>query len=138
AFDAATVVTVGTEASPSEPVRVSVTGPGEGKTAFGHLQIAAERFSKAVAIVDQRGSGTYAENLEIVTDDGANLTVVTIQDWNDDAVHTSAHHVRVGRDATVTHVIVTLGGDLVRLTPTVKYAGPGGNIDMWGVYFADD
>ena len=34
-------------------------------------------------------------------------------------------------------VVVTLGGDLVRLTPTVRYAGPGGDAELLGLYFAD-
>ncbi|MDN5757095.1 MAG: Fe-S cluster assembly protein SufD [Tomitella sp.] len=137
-FQEATVVTVGSEKEPEEPVLVTMTGPGSGKVAFGHLQIAAERHSKSVAIVDQRGSGTYAENIEFMVADGANLTVVTIQDWEDDAVHVGAHHIKLGRDARITHVVVTLGGDLVRITPTLEYTGPGGSADLWGVYFADD
>lgn len=137
-FETATVVTVDQEAAPAEPVRIAIDGPGPESVAYGHLQFTAGRFSKSVAIVDQRGSGTYAENLEFIAEDGANLTVVTIQDWDYGAVHVGAHHIRVGRDASVTHVVVTLGGELVRITPTVQYAGPGGSIDMWGVYFADD
>jgi Fe-S cluster assembly protein SufD len=32
---------------------------------------------------------------------------------------------------------VTLGGDLVRITPTVHYAGPGAQAELLGLYFAD-
>ncbi len=137
-FEEATVVTVGPEAEPAEPVVVTVTGPGAGKTAYGHVQVEAQRHSRAVVIIDQRGAGTYAENVEVLLGDGADLTVVAIQDWADDAVHAGAHHLKVGRDARLTHVAVTLGGDLVRITPTLGYSGPGGSADLWGVYFADD
>ena len=41
-------------------------------------------------MLDQRGSGTYAENVEFVVGDGAKLTVVAVQDWADDAVHVAA------------------------------------------------
>jgi Fe-S cluster assembly protein SufD len=44
----------------------------------------------------------------------------------------------VGRDATFKQVVVTLGGDLVRLVNNVQYAGPGGSADLFGVYFADE
>ncbi len=137
-FETATVVTIGAEAAPAEPVVVTLTGPGTGKTAFGHVQVQALRHSKAVLILDQRGAGTYAENVEILLGDGADLTVVAIQDWSDDAVHVGSHHLDVGRDAKLTHVVVTLGGELVRIAPTLKYSGPGGSADLWGVYFADD
>ena len=34
-------------------------------------------------------------------------------------------------------MVVTLGGDLVRLYPNVSYAGPGGDAELLGLYFAD-
>jgi Fe-S cluster assembly protein SufD len=141
-FEWATVVTVRAERSDEvpredEPTTVTVTGPGTGRTAYGHLQLRAERYARGVVVLDYRGSGTYAENVEFVLDDGANLTVVAVHDWADDAVHVSAHLARIGRDATLKHTVVTLGGDLVRVTPTVTLAGPGGEIELNGLYFAD-
>ncbi|WP_433526579.1 Fe-S cluster assembly protein SufD [Nocardia pseudovaccinii] len=136
-FEQATVITVGSETEVAEPVTVTVDGPGEGKTAYGHLQIRLGNFAVATVVIDQRGSGTYAENIEFVLGDSAKLTVVAIQDWADDAVHATAHHAELGRDATLRHTSVTLGGDLVRLTGNVRYAGPGGDAELLGLYFAD-
>ncbi|MFX0576453.1 Fe-S cluster assembly protein SufD [Nocardia nepalensis] len=136
-FEKATVISVGTETEVAEPVTVTVTGPGEGKTAYGHLQIRLGNFAVATVVIDQRGSGTYAENIEFVLGDSAKLIVVAIQDWADDAVHATAHHAQLGRDATLRHTSVTLGGDLVRLTGNVRYAGPGGDAELLGLYFAD-
>jgi len=137
AFESATVLSVAAETEVAEPVVVTITGPGVDKVAYGHLQIRLANFATATVVIDQRGSGTYAENLEFVLGDGARLTVVAVQDWADDAVHVSAHHALLGRDATLRHTVVTIGGDLVRLTPTVKYAGPGGDAELLGLYFAD-
>ena len=51
---------------------------------------------------------------------------------------TSAQHdALVGRDATFRHISVTLGGEVVRLNANVRYAGPGGDATLLGVYFAD-
>ena len=61
------------------------------------------------------GSATLTDNIEIVVGDGAKLEFVTIEEWDDDAVHLSHHHIRVGRDATVKHTALTFGGDLVRV-----------------------
>jgi Fe-S cluster assembly protein SufD len=69
--------------------------------------------------------------------DGAALTLVSLQDWDDDAVHVGAHAARVGRDARVKHVAVTLGGQTVRLLPSVTYAGPGGDAELFGLSFTD-
>jgi Fe-S cluster assembly protein SufD len=136
-FTEATVLTVPKETKTSVPTVVTVTGPGAGQVAYGHLHMRLEQFAEAVLVIDHRGSGVYADNLEFVVGDGAKLTVVVIQDWADDAVHVSAHHNTLGRDATLKHFAVTLGGDVVRLTPTVTYGGPGGNAELLGLYFAD-
>ncbi|MGS2805048.1 Fe-S cluster assembly protein SufD [Nocardia sp. MW-W600-9] len=136
-FESATVITVGQETEVADPITVTVTGPGEGKTAYGHLQVRLDNFAVATVVLDQRGSGTYAENVEFVLGDSAKLTVVAVQEWDEDAVHATAHHLKLGRDATVRHFAATLGGDLVRLTGTVRYAGPGGEAELFGLYFAD-
>ena len=43
----------------------------------------------------------------------------------------------VGRDASLKHVAVTFGGSVVRHDVTATYDGPGGDIEMLGLYFAD-
>ncbi|WP_067691413.1 Fe-S cluster assembly protein SufD [Nocardia jejuensis] len=137
-FEQATVVSIAAEAEVADAVTLTVTGPGEGKTAYGHTQVRLGKFAVANVVIDQRGSGTYAENVEFILGDSAKLNVIVIQDWADDAVHATAHHAKLGRDATLRHTNVTLGGDLVRLTATVRYDGPGGDAELLGVYFADD
>ncbi|OBG34625.1 Fe-S cluster assembly protein SufD [Mycobacterium sp. E3198] len=137
-FNSATLVTVGRDTRIADPVNVSVTGPGEGAVAYGHLQIRVEELGEAVVVIDQRGSGTYADNVEFVVDDAARLTVVWIADWADDMVHLSAHHARLGKDAVLRHVAVTLGGEIVRMSANVRFSGPGGDAELLGLYFADD
>lgn len=137
-FNSATLVTVGRDTRIAEPISVTVTGPGEGAVAYGHLQIRVEELGEAVVIIDQRGGGTYADNVEFVVDDAARLTVVWIADWADDMVHLSAHHARLGKDAVLRHVAVTLGGEVVRMSANVRFTGPGGDAELLGLYFADD
>ena len=137
-FNSATLVTVARDTQVADPVEIAITGPGEGAVAYGHLQIRVEELAEAVVVIDQRGSGTYADNVEFVVDDAARLTVVWIADWADDAVHVSAQHARLGKDAVLRHVAVTLGGDLVRMSATVRFAAPGGDAELLGLYFADD
>ncbi|GAB09421.1 iron-sulfur cluster assembly protein SufD [Gordonia araii NBRC 100433] len=136
-FPEATIVTVASETVLDEPVAVTVTGPGVDEVAYGHVQIRLEPFAKATIVIDQRGSGTYAENIEFVVGDSAHLTVVNLHEWADDTVHVAAHHALLQRDATLRHFAVSLGGDLVRLSPIVRYAAPGGDAELWGLYFAD-
>jgi Fe-S cluster assembly protein SufD len=136
-FDQATVIEVPAEAEASAATIVTVTGMDAATAAYGHTVIKAGPLSRAVVVLDHRGSATYAENVELVVGDGASLSVISIQDWASDAVHLSHHHARLGKDAVLTHAAVTLGGNLVRLAPSVRYAGPGGDATLTGIYFAD-
>ncbi|WP_020497733.1 Fe-S cluster assembly protein SufD [Sciscionella marina] len=137
AFETATVVSVPAETKLEGPVTVTVTGPGTDQVAYGHIQVRAERFAEATVVLDHRGSGIYADNVEIVAGDGAKLSVVVVTDWADDAVHVSAQHTKLGRDATLRHTLVALGGDLVRVSPTVQFSQPGADAELDGLYFAD-
>ncbi|KXO91259.1 Fe-S cluster assembly protein SufD [Tsukamurella pseudospumae] len=132
------VLTVAKEAEVAEPVFVRIAGPGEGKTSFTHIQVRLERHARAVVVLDHTGSGTVAENVEVILGDGASLQIIDAQDFADDAVWVTQHHVRVGRDAHVRHFAVQLGGELVRMTPRVQFDAPGGNAELFGLYFADD
>ncbi|QEN14611.1 Fe-S cluster assembly protein SufD [Mycolicibacterium sp. ELW1] len=136
-FNSATVVTVARDTEVAEPIEITVDGPGEGAVAYGHLQIRVEELSRAIVVVDLRGSGTYADNVEIIVGDSAGLGVIWIADFADDMVHVSAHHAKLGKDSVLGHVNVTLGGDVVRTSTTVRFTGPGGDAKLLGTYFAD-
>jgi len=133
----ATVLTVTGARSSDRPLTVTTTGPGVGATAYTHLQVRLEPLAEAVVVLDHRGSGTVAGNVELVVGDAARLILVEVHDWSDDAVYVGASHLSIGRDATLRHTSVTLGGDLVRLSPTVNYRAPGGDAELDGLYFAD-
>jgi Fe-S cluster assembly protein SufD len=136
-FERATVVTFPSETVARRPTYVTITGQGKEGAAYAHLIIDAQPFSTGVVVLDHRGSTTLADNVELIVGDSANLTVVSLADWDDDAVHLSSHQARIGRDGMLKHVVVTLGGDVVRITPSAAFAGPGGDVEMLGMYFAD-
>jgi len=136
ALEQATVLTVPRELIASRPTVVTRRGEGSDGAAFGHLLVEVEPFASAVVVVDHVGSATYADQLEVVLGDGAQLTLVSLQEWADDTVHVSSHRVRIGRDARLRHVVVTMGGDVVRLHPVVDFDGPGGDVELLGLYFA--
>ena len=107
------------------PTYVTITGQGKEGAAYAHLVVDAQPFSTGVVVLDHRGSATLADNVELLVGDSANLTVVSLADWDDDTVHLSSHQARIGRDAMLKHVVVTLGGDVVRITPSAAFAGTG-------------
>ncbi|MHA7177455.1 Fe-S cluster assembly protein SufD [Arthrobacter sp. Sr24] len=137
-FTEATVVTLPAEFAGNADNLTTLTLTGQGDApAAAHVVVIAKKFATGVVVLDHRGTAVLSENVEILVEDGANLTVVSIQDWNDDAVHASAQHIKVGRDAKVKHVVINLGGDLLRTTPAARYGGTGAEVEMYGLYFAD-
>ncbi|MFF4032485.1 Fe-S cluster assembly protein SufD [Streptomyces sviceus] len=135
AFEKAGVVTVPKETVLTEPIRIAVHG--EGGVRFGHQVIELGAFAEAVVVIDHTGDAVLAANVDYILGDGAKLTVVSVQDWDDKAVHVAQHNALIGRDATFKSFVVTFGGDLVRLHPRVAYAGPGGEAELFGLYFTD-
>ncbi len=135
-FSEATVLTVPAEFEADAEITVVIEGTST-DAAAQHLVIVAEKFSKSVVVLDHQGSAVVSENIEIVVEDGADLTVVSLQEWNEDAVHASSQQAKIGRDAKLKHVVVSLGGDLVRVTPSARFTAPGGEAEMFGLYFAD-
>ena len=133
----ATVITVPHDTQLTEPVVVRSRGTDVGGADFGHVLIDVESLASAVVVLDYVGSATYADNVEIRVGDQGHLTVVSLYDWALDTVHLSAHQVQVGRDARVVHVVVSLGGDVVRVVPEVTFAGPGGDVELLGLFFTD-
>jgi len=130
-------VTVPRETELDAPVFIDVRGTGVEGASSTHVVITAEPHSKATVVFRFLGSATLADLTEIVVGDGAQLTVVSIDDWEDDAVHLGHRHAKVGRDATFKHVDVSFGGNVVRHDTTAEYSGPGGSVEMLGMYFAD-
>ncbi len=136
-FDEATVVTVPAGTESTEPVHVAFRGESPESAAFGHTVVQVGANARAVVVLEYSGSATFADNVELVVGDGASLVVVSQQTWNDDSVHLTHHHAQLGKDARMAHTAVTLGGGVVRMAPSVRYRGPGGDAELRGLYFAD-
>ena len=136
-FGEATVLTVAAGTESTQPTWIAVRGEGADGAAFGHTLIDVQPNAHAVVVLEYTGSASYADNVELVVGEGAALTLVSLQTWAEDAVHLSHHHAQLGKDARLAHTAVTLGGSVVRLAPSVRYAAPDGDADLRGLYFAD-
>ncbi len=136
-FGQATIVTVPAGVVASRPTVINVVGKSIEPGAAGHTVVEVGANASAVVVLTYSGSATYADNVEFVVGEGASLSVVSLQDWADDSVHLSHQAALVGKDASFSHTVVSLGGSVVRVAPSVRYAGPGGNAELRGVYFAD-
>ncbi len=102
-----------------------------------HTIITAQPNSSGLVVLDSRGAATLSENVEIIVGDGAHITVVSLQEWDAPALHLASHFARIGRNAQLTHVVVSLGGSVVRVNPSAHLAEDGADVELFGVYFAD-
>ena len=133
----ALLVSVAREAVVAEPALVRLAGAGADGLAYGHTLVEVGDLAEVTLVLEQVGSVTLADNVEVRVGAGARLTLVTIADWAPDAVQAQHVKFRLDRDARLTHVQVALGGDLVRQYTSVEYAGRGGDAELYGLYFAD-
>lgn len=133
-FDRALAVTL----TADEPVVVTIARTGVDHTPrAAHTIITAAANARGTVIIDNRGSARLSENVEIIAEAGSDLTVVSLQEWDDESVHLSSQFGRVDRDARLKHVVVSLGGSVVRVNPSVHLAGTGADGHLLGLYFAD-
>ncbi|WP_353113404.1 Fe-S cluster assembly protein SufD [Microbacterium sp.] len=121
----------------AEPIVVTITGQGADRRADGHLVIEAAANSQATVVLRHTGSAQYAQNVEILVRDGARLTLISVQQWQDDAIHVASHQAQVGRGSALTHSVVSFGGGLVRVNPNVELDGNGSEGRLYGLSYAD-
>ena len=121
-----------------EPVVLRLHGESVDDVVWGHHVLRFGAHSKATVVLVHTGSARYSATTSVVVGDGAQVNVLTLQDWDDDAVHLGRDAIRVGRDASVRHTSISFGGDLVRLHANVEYDAPGGEAELFGLYFADE
>jgi len=122
--------TDGTEAT----ITRSTLGSGP-RGAHTVVEIAPD--ARGTLILQNRGSAHLAENVEFLVGANADVTVVSVQEWDDDAIHIAAHFARLEEGARLKHVAVTLGGSVVRLNPSAHLAGARSDAELLGAYFAD-
>lgn len=136
-FEETTILTITPHTVLEGPVLLEVDSL-EGTRAQNIVIRAGELSEATVILTHSAGEGAaLAQGVEIEAADGAHLSVVAVHEWADTTLHTSSHRVAIGRDAHVRHVVVTLGGDLVRVNAETDFRGPGGNLEMLGLYFVD-
>lgn len=130
-------VKIPVEAELDEPVVVEAVGGGADLVAHAHIVVEASRHSRATVVLRHNGSAQFAQNVEIIVREGAQVELITVQRWDDDAVHAASHQGRVERDATLRHVVVSFGGGVVRVNPSIELAGAGSRAELYGLSYSD-
>ena len=136
--DKGAVLVIAPNAEIAEPIFLNRVTFATDSAEFSRVQIKAGNHSKSVVVIENAGDTHLAEDLEIIVEPGAHLTLIALQEWDAKTIHAARHHAVVDRDATFKSIVVTVGGDVVRLLPTVDFVAPGASCDLSGVYFATE
>ena len=134
----ATLVDVPADFTSDEPLVIRLHGSSVDDLVWGRLIVRVGTHADVTIVLLHSGSARYSALQSFLVGDGAKVNVLSLQDWADDAVHLGRDAIRVGRDASVKHTSVSFGGDVVRMHANVEYAGPGGEAELLGLYFADE
>ncbi|WBL20679.1 MULTISPECIES: Fe-S cluster assembly protein SufD [Citricoccus] len=135
-FSEATVITLGDGVEAEEPIRIQITGT-DATPAAQHILIIAGDNAKADFLITHRGNAVLAQNIEYDVREGASINVTSVHAWDAGAVQTSSQQASLAKDSAYKHIAISYGGSLVRLTPTARFTQPGGEAEMYGLYFAD-
>jgi Fe-S cluster assembly protein SufD len=135
AAKAAYLVSIPANTSP-EPSSIEIKSVVSDPSAL-HVIVHAAKGSRSTVVLEHRGDAVLSENIEIIVEDEADLTLVSIQEWSAKSIHSSAQFAKLGRNSKFKHVVVSLGGSVVRVTPSAYFDAPGGDVALFGLYFAD-
>ena len=119
-----------------EPIFLGRSAGALDTAEFSRVRISLGTHAVATVIVENTTDTILAEDLEIYLAPGSNLKFVTLQEFESKSVYTARHHAIVDKDAMFKSITVTVGGDVVRILPTVAFQAPGASADLLGVYFA--
>jgi Fe-S cluster assembly protein SufD len=122
----------------SDDTEATITRSALGGAArAAHTVVEIAPGARGTLILQNSGSAHLAENVELLVGANADVTVVSVQEWDDDAIHVAAHFARIEEGARLKHVAVTLGGSVVRLNPSAHLVGARSDAELLGAYFAD-
>ena len=126
------------DVSASDVSEVTITRNGFGSSAqAAHTVIRVAPFAKTTVVIVSEGTANLTENVEIIAGESSNVTVISLQQWDSTTHHLASHFTVTEKDASVTHVVVTLSGEVVRVNPQTQLIGTGSEVNMLGLYFAD-
>ena len=118
-----------------EVIRLARTLPSAGEIG-SRLQVIVGENAHAKLILDNTGDTKIIDEIEFILHQGSNLDFISLQEWGSGSIQLGHQHAILAKDSTFNSIVITLGGEVVRLLPTVEFTGPGSFANLSGLYFA--
>lgn len=128
-------VRVGADESVPDPIVVRLSGLAPRN--YGHVDVRVGAHARATVVLVHDAGVDASGSIVVEVAAGADLTMLSVIDGPPEKVHLWQWHADVGRDARFTGAVVTIGGRLVRIMPSVAFSGPGGTAELLGAFLAD-
>jgi Fe-S cluster assembly protein SufD len=117
------------------PIVVSLAGTAA--VSYGQVDVRIGNNASATVVLVHDASVDASGSIVVDMGDGARLTMLSVIDGSAERVQLWQWHTDIGRDASFVGCVVTLGGRVVRVLPSVGYKGPGGSAELLGAFLAD-
>ena len=124
-------------------IPVSISKYVSGNTALHHVVIVAEPFSK-ITVIEEEGSlntckdGYMSTFVEVVVQENAQVTYVSLQDYDHHVQHYIQKKAAVAKDARMDWIEAYFGGKYTRSTVTATLHEDGGASTNTTVFFGED
>ncbi|MHB1166235.1 MAG: SufD family Fe-S cluster assembly protein [Candidatus Nanopelagicales bacterium] len=128
-------VRVAADESLPEPIVVRLAGPAA--RAYGHVDVRVGAHARATVVLVHDAGVDASGSIVVEVGAGADLTMLSVIDGPPENVHLWQWHADIGRDARFTGAVITIGGRVVRIMPSVSYSAPGGTAELLGAFLAD-
>lgn len=118
------------------------TTADRGGLSAGRTLVIVEENAK-VTYLDEYSSDPFEGRLfhtaatELVLNQGAKVRYLSLQNWGRNVAHMNKLKARLGRDARLESLTVSLGADAARAEVESTMEGPGSESEMLGLYFGD-
>lgn len=118
------------------------TTADRGGLSAGRTLVIVEENAK-VTYLDEYSSDTFDGRLfhaaatELVLNQGAKVRYLSLQNWGRNVAHMNKLKARLGRDARLESLTVSLGADAARAEVESTMEGAGSESEMLGLYFGD-
>ena len=123
------------------PIEAILSATGATGRVFGRTLVVVEEGAKAIVVdrfisPDLDGETIASSVVELHVADGAELEHISYINWGAGMRHHVVLGASVGKDAKVRSVVITLGGDVIRVEPTLYVRGEGADARALGLCFA--
>jgi len=120
-------------------LRITISASGDDFVTFPFVGVVLEPGAQATIEMAWEGQGGFLVNQSnfFSVGDGANLSYTQIQKTGDEVVVFTNGKSQVERDARFRHFEAILGGGFVKNRIDSSLLGPGSDLELDGIYFAD-